>query len=158
MPPATSAPQYAPGSISWGVSAGATLTSPSTTHASGAGTYRCTASRTNTNSDGFNTVSSTRTGSGSVYVDANPYPSAWGDRAGCPAVGIYITPTSTTTFNVRRLDAVNCQARMVLTQAGSDADPAAGPPGTVKGMYTTTVRGSLWKRQSGTGPATAPAV
>jgi len=155
---ATSAPQYAPGSISWGTSAGASLTSPSTTYASGAGTYRCTASQTNTATDDYNTVSATRTGSGSVYVDANPYPSAWGDRAGCPAVGIYITPTSTTTFNVRRIDAVNCQARLVLTLAGSEADPLGAPPGTVRAMYATTVGGSVWTRISGTGPATAPAV
>jgi len=156
---ATSAPQYAPGSIHWGVSTDATLTSPSTTYASGAGTYRCAASRTNTNSDGFNTVSSTRTGSGSVYVDAYPYPSAWGDRAGCPAVGIYVTPSSPTTFNVRRIDAVNCQARLVLTQAGADADPlGTGKPGDVRAMYATTVGGSVWTRVSGTGPATAPAV
>jgi len=154
---ANSAPQYAPGSINWGVSAGANLTSGAS-YASGAGTYYCNASRTNTNSDGYNTVSSTRTGSGSVYVDANPYPSGWGDRAGCPAVGIYITPTSPTAFQVRRVDAVNCQARLVLTQAGADADPTGALPGTVRAMYATTVGGSLWTRTSGTGPATAPAV
>jgi hypothetical protein len=154
---ATSSPQYAPGTIYWTASSWASLTSGAS-YASGAGTYYCGASATNTNSDGYNTVSSTRTGSGSVYVDANPYPSAWGDRAGCPAVGVYVTPQSPTTFNVRRVDATNCQARLVITQAGFNADPLGPPVGSTVAMYATTVTGSLWTRVSGTGPSSAPAV
>ncbi|HEY0186695.1 MAG TPA: prepilin-type N-terminal cleavage/methylation domain-containing protein [Cellulomonas sp.] len=133
--------EYTPGRVRTGLSAG---------------TYSgsCRSVRT----DGHNTVRSGWVSGASVTVAPNPYPSAWGDRVGCPGVGIYITPTSPTTFNVRRLDAVNCQARHVVTQAGFDADPTGPAVGSVVGMYTTTVTGSLWTRVSGSGPATAPAV
>lgn len=73
---ASGAPQYAPGTISWGYdyTGNTHSTTGGTTYAPSAGTYRCSITATNTVTDpGFNTASASSTGFGSTYIDHRPY-------------------------------------------------------------------------------------
>lgn len=62
----------------------------------------------------------------SAATTINPYPSAWGDRAGCPTLERYITPGSASSFQVRRASETTCELRWRVTEAGSRPDLPAG--------------------------------
>lgn len=136
------------------VNAGAGWVTGSSTTRSGlaGGTYAGTARAT----DGHNYTGTI--GCGSVTVVTPFSPTAWGDRGACPAVGVYVTPTSTYTYNVRQSGPDACQARMVVTQAGYDS--GVGNLGEVIAYYGSTVTGREdWHRTSGSSsaPSTLPA-
>ena len=68
-----------------------------------------------------------------------PYSSTWGLAEGCPAVGIYVTPSSYANFQVRRTGTDSCQARRIISQAGQDG--GAGIAGTVLELAGWTFSG-----------------
>jgi type II secretory pathway pseudopilin PulG len=102
----------------------------------GAGTWTDGSARA-ANSDGYNTSwSGWSACSGSVTVAPDPYPSAWGTPAGCPSPAIYVTDTSTNTWQVRRTSSTGCALRWVVTASGATFDI---PQGTVVGTGVTTI-------------------
>ncbi|WP_448058737.1 hypothetical protein [Cellulomonas hominis] len=98
-------------------SSGIAYASPRSYSGLSAGTY--TGYTRSTTSDGYNTAWSGWSACASRTV-IDPYPSAWGDQAGCPPLYYYITPGSSNTFQIRRVSTAECQARWVITAAGAD--------------------------------------
>jgi len=144
----------APGSISIGggdqvkLGSGGAVYSPRAYSGLDPGTY--TGYSRNVASDGYNTAYSGWDACPTKTI-TNPYPSAWGDRAGCPGVAVYVSPGDPWTYNVRRTGTDTCQAQAVVTAAGALLG-TIGFQGDVIGMYSWTfsVGGTAWTRTSGT--------
>ncbi|GAA3816361.1 hypothetical protein [Cellulomonas soli] len=126
-------------------SGGGVLSSPHTYGSLDAGTFVGYARRVT--SDGYNSANSAWDGCPTVTI-SDPYPTPWGERAGCPAIGVPIYSTSPRSWQVRRASATLCQLRWVVTDAGETYE---FPPGTVVGTGTYTIGSgaSVYTRTSG---------
>lgn len=135
-------------------SGGTAYASPRSYGGLGAGTY--VAYARNINSDGYNAHGSSWDSCGGLTV-VDPYPSAWGDRAGCPGIAVYVSAGDPYTYNVRRTGTNTCQGRQVITPAGYDQ--GLGDAGTPVAYYSNTVDSpGAWVKTSGSAgsPNTLP--
>ncbi|GEM_PF-616633 len=105
----------------------------------------------NTNSDGYNEYTSAWDACPAKTVTAPFTPSGWGTTApGCPAIQVYISPTSPTTWQIRRSGPDTCDLRWVYTAAGVDFDHNAGDPVGESGTLSIAAHPNAYTRTSGT--------
>ncbi|NTW41805.1 MAG: hypothetical protein HGA44_18310, partial [Cellulomonadaceae bacterium] len=141
----------APGSITVGggdqvrLGGGSASASPHSYGSLSAGTYVGYARRMT--SDGYNTAYSGWDGCPSATI-ADPYPSPWGVRAGCPAIGVPIYATSPRAWQVRRASSSVCELRWVVTASGADLGHDVGDV-VGSGTYVIGSGASSYTRTSG---------
>jgi len=79
-------------------------------------------------------------------------PTDWGKSApGCYALGVYVTPTSPATWQIRRSAVSTCLVRWVLTYAGANGIDTFEGDVVAGGTYTIGSGASAYTRTSGSG-------